>query len=340
MSRWTHSPRHQTPTLTTALARYTAEVSPKKKGSATDASIARRWLETRLASRRLGSITDSDISTIADDWLRTLAPATVVRRLALLSHLYTVARKVWKHRNLVNPLQFVARPAVDNARERRLYDNIRLRGVPETECPRSEIEWLVRSTRSAELPTIMVLAAESGMRRSELVLTARRERIDLSHGVVHLDDTKNGERRAVPLTPWALAWLKVYLASRPARGRIFSISATAATRAFARARARARRDYEALCKTYDRQPRPEYFVDLRLHDLRHEATSRLAEVYEAHTLAKVTGHKDLRQLLRYYHPSGRELARKLARSPLGRRQRSQIAAGVTPGQVVQRRHPS
>lgn len=340
MSRWKHRPQNLTPTLSDSLARYLAEISPRKKGTATDVSIAARWLETRLANRRLASITDTDISDIANAWLKDLAPATVVRRLALVSHLYTVARKTWKYRTLVNPLQFVDRPAVNDARERRLYDNIRLRGVPETECPRSEIEWLIRSTTSAELPTIMVLAAESGMRRSELVVTAKRERIDLAHGVIYLDDTKNGQRRAVPLTPWALAWLKHYLIGKPSRGRIFSISPSSATRAFARARRRARRDYEAMCARYGRTPKPEYFADLRLHDLRHEATTRLAEVYDMHKLAKVTGHRDTRMLLRYYHPSGRDLAKELARSDLGRRQRARLAAGLTPAQLDQRARPS
>ena len=149
------------------------------------------------------------------------------------------------------------------------------------------------------------------MRRSELVVTAKRERIDLAHGVIYLDDTKNGQRRAVPLTPWALAWLKHYLVGKPSRGRIFSISPSSATRAFARARKRARRDYEALCARYGRVPKPEYFADLRLHDLRHEATTRLAEVYDMHKLAKVTGHRDTRMLLRYYHPSGETWPRSL-----------------------------
>jgi integrase len=103
---------------------------------------------------------------------------------------------------------------------------------------------------------------------------------------------------------------------------------------------RARRDYEALCAKYGRKPKPEYFVDLRLHDLRHEATSRLAEVYPIHKLAKVTGHIDTRMLLRYYHPSGRELAKELARSDLGRRQRALLAAGVTPTPRAPLAHPN
>ncbi|WP_221227749.1 tyrosine-type recombinase/integrase [Rhodocyclus tenuis] len=48
------------------------------------------------------------------------------------------------------------------------------------------------------------------------------------------------------------------------------------------------------------------------HDLRHVATSRLAEkLSNVIELASVTGHKDLRMLKRYYHPRAEDLARKL-----------------------------
>lgn len=52
-------------------------------------------------------------------------------------------------------------------------------------------------------------------------------------------------------------------------------------------------------------------VDLHFHDLRHEATSRLAEKLQVHKLMKVTGHKGTRMLDRYYHPRAEDLAREL-----------------------------
>ena len=96
------------------------------------------------------------------------------------------------------------------------------------------------------------------------------------------------------------------------------------TRAFIRARRRARLRYEALCRHHGRRPNTAYFRDLRFHDLRHEGTSQLATVFQIHELAKVNGNVDTRMLLRYYHPHGRELAQKLARSPLGKRQLEQL----------------
>lgn len=276
-------------------------------------------MRTTLSQRPIGSILSTDLTRIRDEWLQHLKPSTVVRRLALISHLYTVARKDWSMPMLANPVQLVRRPVVQNGRTRRIYTRIMLRGVSAQECPRNELQWIVRATRSRELPIIIVLAVQSGMRRSEIA-GIRRENIDLVHGTIFLSMTKNGESRYVPLTPLAKHLLRQYVADKPSKGRIFAGTPEAITRAFIRARRKARRQYEDLCHKYKRTPREEYFVDLRFHDLRHESTSVLATVFEMHELAKVTGHKDTRMLLRYYHPHGRELAKKLTRSALGKRQ--------------------
>lgn len=315
--------RESMPTLAEALDRYLNEVSSTKKGHVQERSIARAWLGTRLAQRPVDRIRNTDLIAIRDAWQGECAPSTVVRRLALLSHVYTVIRKDWGFDALANPVQLVRRPAVDDARDRRFLDRIRLRGVSEGECPRQEVAWLIRATNSQELPTILTVAVETGMRRSEIV-GIRRENLDLQHGVVHIPHSKNGRSRDVPLTPVAREALRQWVVGKPMRGRIFSMQPGSVTRAFIRARRRARRQYEELCRANGRRPNPAYFNDLRFHDARHEGTSRLATVFEIHELAKVNGNVDTRMLLRYYHPLGRELAQKLARSALGRRQIAEI----------------
>lgn len=311
------------PTLTDALDRYLAEVSARKKSGYQEQSIARAWRGTLLINRSLARITAHDLKRLRDEWLHDRKPATVNRRLALLSHLYTVARKEWGLQWLANPVQLVTRPAVDDARDRRVFTQIRLYGISTDECPRSELEWIVRHTRSEALPTIITLAVETGMRRSEIVLL-NREQIDLTHGVVTLTDTKNGDARYVPLSPFARDALRKWLVGKPLRGRIFDITPGAVSKAFGRARERARKAYAALCRQYGRRPVTAYFHDLRFHDLRHEATSRLAEVFEIQKLSKITGHRDTRMTLRYYHPRGRDLAQELTRSKLGRWQSEQL----------------
>lgn len=325
MKPWTRrQPRRKpAPTLADALDRYLAEVSATKKGHVSEQSIARIWRATRLAIRPVDRIRSSDLTELRDEWLKDRAPATVVRRMAFLSHVYTVIRKDWGFDQLANPVQLVRRPAVDDARDRRLFDRITLRGLSDEQCPRQELDWIIQATRSSELPTILTVARETGMRRSEVV-GIQREHLDLMHGVVHLPHTKNGRARDVPLTPLAREALRRWVTGKPMRGRIFAMRPGSVTRAFIRARRRARLRYEALCRHHGRRPNTAYFRDLRFHDLRHEGTSQLATVFQIHELAKVNGNVDTRMLLRYYHPHGRELAQKLARSPLGKRQLEQL----------------
>lgn len=332
MKPWTRrQPRRKTtPTLAEALARYLAEISPTKKAIAQERSIAKKWLSTPLASRELGAIRNTDLNRLRDEWLLEVKPSTVVRRLALLSHMYTVVRKDWGYSMLANPVQLVRRPTVDDARDRRFFDSIRLRGVAEEECPREELAWIAESTDSAELPVILTLAAETGMRRSE-VAGIRREHVNLLHGYVHLPHSKNGHARDVPLTPVAKEVLRQHLAGRPLRGPIFTLKASSITQAFIRAKRRARKRYEALCQKYGRRPNPAYFRDLRFHDTRHEGTSQLASVLAMHELAKANGNRDTRMLLRYFHPDPAQLSRKLARSPLGKRQLQRIREGRITG---------
>ena len=311
------------PNLSEALQRYLEEISPHKKSGYQEKSIARAWKNTNIINRSLARITAYDLRRLRDEWLKTRKPATVISRLALISHLYTITRKEWGLDWLANPVELVSRPAVDDARERRIYTKIRLYGVPKDECPRSEFDWIIKHTHSKFLPIIALLAKETTMRRSEIVYL-ERERIDLTNNVITLTDTKNGDTRYVPISPFAKEALREYLAGKPLRGRIFDITPGAITRAWSRARERARKAYVALCKKYNRRPVAIYFDDLRFHDLRHEATSQLADVYPAHKLSKVTGHRSTKMLLRYYHPRGRDLARELWSSKLGRWQRQQI----------------
>jgi len=90
-------------------------------------------------------------------------------------------------------------------------------------------------------------------------------------------------------------------------GRVVPASSNAAKKEWTRARGRARRAYLAEAGSDGG-----LFLDLRFHDLRHEATSRLAvRVPNVIELSKITGHRSLEMLKRYYHTSAELLAAKL-----------------------------
>ena len=53
-------------------------------------------------------------------------------------------------------------------------------------------------------------------------------------------------------------------------------------------------------------------VDFRFHDLRHEALSRFFEMgLSIPEVALISGHKDVKMLMRYTHLRAKDLARKL-----------------------------
>lgn len=145
-------------------------------------------------------------------------------------------------------------------------------------------------SRGKHLKSVSLLALETAMRRGE-ILALRWEHADLKRRVLHLPETKNGSSRNVPLSTKAVAVLESL--PRNITGRVFDTSETAITEGFQRAAKRAG------------------LPDFRFHDLRHEATSRLAEKLHMHELGKVTGHKSPRMLMRYYHPRAEDLAKKL-----------------------------
>ena len=93
-------------------------------------------------------------------------------------------------------------------------------------------------------------------------------------------------------------------------GLVFPMQPDSVSRAFARAVNRARRHLVGDARRASNGHQA--LADLRFHDLRHEATSRLFDrgLHQIEAAA-VTGHKDVRMLMRYTHAQAELLAKKL-----------------------------
>lgn len=320
-------------TLYEALGRYETEISAGKKGAIREKSIIKLLKATDQAKKTLAAFRSTDAAAIRDMWAKRLKPATVLRRLMLLSNLFTVARKEWGMESLANPIELIRKPKPNNERTRRV-EALDDEDESDRRASDDELGWVMRATHSSELPDWVWVAVESAMRRGEIG-SLQWKFIDLKKHVAHLPDTKNNSARDVPLSAKVVSILtarrkaaivKAKQAAKKRRGRkpkgwtaevdigdqrVFGITLDAATRAFHRALVRARKQYVAQCQENKQHPESVFLVDLRLHDMRHEATSRLAEIYQIHELAKITGHKDLRSLMRYYHPKAENLAKRL-----------------------------
>ena len=251
-------------------------------------------IEKGMGNKILATITASDIIQFRNTRLKTIQPNSANREVTTLKRLLSFANDDCKI-ILPHGVPSVKKLPVDDARERRVSD--------------AEIEAICNNTNSEELPNIIKLALHTAMRRGE-ISNLLRSNIDFSVPSAKLMETKNGKNRTAPLTPVAATLLK----SLPVRidDFVFSLRDRQITQAFERAVDRARIKYETDCESNNIEPDQNFLTNLRFHDLRHEATSRLALLLpNVIELSRVTGHSDLKMLNRYYQISVVDLAKKL-----------------------------
>lgn len=325
-------------TFAEAAARYEKDVLPKLRGAKSDLSRINRLIET-FGKYSLASISPAMLSTYRDARLKDVAAQTVTHELNMLSRIFKACAMDWGIALPQGiPTALVRKPAVANARDRRLEPG----------------EWdLLKNALSdckSQVPLAAVeFAIETAARQSELASLTWQD-VDLKRQTARLRGingtiTKNGDTyRDVPLSMRAVAVLSAL--PRAIKGKVFAVSQNALKLSWQRSVDRARQAHlharlrEALFKRgliekevaaeiraliyHKKTPRlvtvellasieaaDKTLHDLHFHDLRHEATSRLAEKLQMHELMKVTGHKSASMVTRYYHPRAFDLAQKL-----------------------------
>jgi integrase len=149
-----------------------------------------------------------------------------------------------------------------------------------------------RQCRNQFIAPIVTLALETAMRRGE-ILAVTNDHFNQERRTLLIPESKNGRARTVPLSIAAVELLSAHTVED---GRLFPISGNAVRLAWERVKRRAEID------------------DLHFHDLRHEAISRLFERgLSVPEVALISGHRDLRMLLRYTHPMAEGILKKLDR---------------------------
>ncbi len=203
-------------------------------------------------------------------------------------------------------------PPADNARDRRMEEGEeeRIRKVLSGDVEYLQSLGVERGLSPESLAPMLFLfelAIETAMRMREMFTLTWRQ-IDIEKKTVFLDRTKNGDSRQVPLSSVALGIVKERGANRKAGDLVFpefwdgDSSEAGLRRASSRMSGRWR-TVARLAKC----------PDLHFHDLRHEATSRLFErtTMTDTKIAKITGHRDPRMLLRYANLRASDLADEL-----------------------------
>lgn len=287
-------------TVAQVAQRYAEEVLPTLRSKS--AGFYLRQVNTRFGPYYLGAVRSVDVANWMSDLLKDgLSAQSVIHYQNSLAALFTYAQR---RLSIALPMGNVARqaprPPLPRGRARRLEEK--------------ELAFLLRAATSTGrivgLREIIVLAVETSMRLGEL-LGLEWSRVDLKKRTAHLVDTKNGESRTVALSSVALSAFDKL--PRRLDGRVFGwAAADSFEKAWTRCKARALSLYQTDCEVRGVEPDKAFLADLRFHDLRHEATSRLFEQgLKMQEVASMTGHKSWSMLKRYTHVDAEELAKKL-----------------------------
>ena len=177
-------------------------------------------------------------------------------------------------------------------------DDSPMRKVTKLKEPRGSVRFLsdeerqrllaaCQVSKNTSLYTIVVLALATGGRQQEL-LTLCWPDVDLKRGAVTFHHTKNGERRALPLTGHALALMRQHAQVRHLdTALVFPSTSTK--------RRRIRDAWEYAIERAN-------IADFRFHDLRHTFASYLAmNGASLLEIAEALGHKSLAMVKRYAH---------------------------------------
>jgi integrase len=250
------------------------------------------WWKDQIGGRLLIDVTPSLLAEYRDKLARgegrLRSPATVVRYMAALSHAFSVAVREWEWLD-DSPLRKVSKPKEPRGRVRFLSDDERK--ILLVACKQSKAPYLY---------PLVVLALSTGARRGELLGLTWGD-IDLKRKVAILHQTKNDERRALPLAGHALDCVEKLAETRRIDTNLLFPDETG------KKPVEIRPGWERVLKEAE-------IEDFRFHDLRHSAASYLAmNGASLAEIAAVLGHKTLQMVKRYSHISDPHTANVVAK---------------------------
>lgn len=293
---------------------------------------------SKFIRKGFAEVVPDDFTDYIDERCQVVSPATVDREIDIFSAVCRMAIDTWRVHVAKNPMDGVRRPRYYNERDRRLKGNEEerlLQAAHEADRQRSikeRLEQLMSTERQqangahtvyrrkqvvkdarelymqeaidtyVHVPLLEVylqFQLMTGARRSES-LTLTWSKLDLDAQTAYLPETKNGRARKLALR----AELVEMLGKLPRTGDlVFPIGVDGLRKAWQR-----------ICHAADLTG-SNY---LRIHDLRHEAISRVAEAgsstpggFSLVDLQHFSGHRDVRMLLRYAHLCTQSLAKRL-----------------------------
>jgi integrase len=272
-------------TLAKTINRYCEEILPFKPNSTANQQHYLKWWKQQLGVYLLSDVTPAllieyrgKLMGSVNSFGRKIGPSTANRYITALGHVFTVACNEWEWME-INPARKVSKYKEPRGRVRCLSDE-----------EREKLLEVCKTSENPHLHTIVVLALSTGARKME-ILRLKWNDIDLKRKLIVLHETKNDERRVLPLQGYALLLMQHCAKVRKLHCDYVFPS-------------------EQKCQPIDIRTAWENALknakiqDFRFHDLRHSAASYLAmNGASIAEIAEVLGHKTLQMVKRYAHLS-------------------------------------
>jgi len=246
--------------------------------------LIKRWGAIPIAQ-----VDKTSVIALRDDLLKMdRSGETINHYFNTISKLFQMLNDEWDL-DIANPIKGIKRMPPSPGRAKRV--NVELESLLLSGCDYLSLPLLC---------SIIQFAIQTGMRRGEIMGLTWVD-IDLPNRKAYLHQTKNGEPRQVPLTRQAMAVLEALSKDEE---KVFPMGMDALRSQFTRLKHYAKGQWNGIgINPYN---------DLRFHDLRHEALSRLSDAgLNVIELSHISGHRTLGMLKRYTHPSHEAIFAKL-----------------------------
>ncbi|MCK3656399.1 integrase [Pasteurellaceae bacterium Macca] len=269
------------------IIRYQNEISVTKKGARSEILRLGRFLKYDIADLYIRDVRKEDFEAWIAKRLTEVSSASVRRELVTISSVITTAMNKWGLLSK-SPLLGIDKPKNSVERTQR-YSQVEIDKILEAAAYTKETEINDNYQRVA---MAMLFAIETAMRAGEIA-SLTWENVFFEKRIAHLPTSKNGYARDVPLSSEAIRLLK-QLEGVKNGDLVFQM------------------DADVLSTTFRRLKKQVGLEHLHFHDTRREALTRLSRKVDVMTLAKISGHRDLRILQNtYYAPNMSDVANLL-----------------------------